>query len=136
MTLPCAGVIVLHDEKTVLVETYCGHLGFPKGKRHKKETLLDCALRELAEETGLCFHHITLIEGLHVDEISVRGNPNTRYFVAFLNEKAKEKPLVCDPDELKSVMWYSIPTIRIMLPERFKLPRQVVLNTVIEALRV
>ncbi|MCJ7637108.1 MAG: NUDIX domain-containing protein, partial [Nitrososphaeraceae archaeon] len=52
---PCAGVIVidLTNLETILVCTDHDNYSFPKGKRHKGETIMDNALRELNEETGL-----------------------------------------------------------------------------------
>lgn len=55
-------------------------IGFPKGKRNKKETSINCALREFNEETGIPLSEIKLFdpEGISIDEINNATN-NIRY---------------------------------------------------------
>lgn len=59
-----AGVIIFFESdgqrQYLLLHYVAGHWGFPKGKLEPKETLLDAALRELHEETGL---QGTIIDG-------------------------------------------------------------------------
>ena len=50
--VPCAGIIVFDNDKTILVQTKAGRFSFPKGKRNKSESELETAWRELQEETG------------------------------------------------------------------------------------
>lgn len=53
--IPVAGAIIISDCKHVLLVRgfRCNSWGFPKGKIDQGETLMDCALREVREETGL-----------------------------------------------------------------------------------
>ena len=72
--VPCAGFVVLNSDSTqvVLVETHQGNLSFPKGKRHKDETDMQTALRELNEETGLTESDFEIIREDYIDEVSDR----------------------------------------------------------------
>ena len=49
----CAGFIIICEDHVLLVSTHKNIWGFPKGKRKTKEQHIDCAYRELKEETGL-----------------------------------------------------------------------------------
>jgi 8-oxo-dGTP pyrophosphatase MutT (NUDIX family) len=105
--VPCAGFIIFNSDKTktVLVETHRGHLGYPKGKRHKDETALDNAMRELNEETGITQDEINILPG-SVQEYSRKGNPNIQYFVGILNSNRQK--FTFDTEELLSVEWYDV----------------------------
>jgi len=102
---PCAGVIVIDDDKTILVQSKFGYYSFPKGSKEKGETVLECALRELKEETGLDLEDIELKEETF-EQVSRRGNCCILYFVAKL--KNKDKELTFDENELISCEWYSM----------------------------
>ena len=82
--IPCSGFIILSNDKkrTVLVRTHRGNFSFPKGKRKKGETYKETALRELEEETGLREEDIVIQNISCFDELSYKGNPSVRYFVA------------------------------------------------------
>jgi len=68
-----------------------GNLGFPKGKVHKGEHSLACALRELKEETGLSPEQLRITPHSY-EEYNEKGNCIAVYFHAFI---AEEEPLVC-----------------------------------------
>jgi 8-oxo-dGTP pyrophosphatase MutT (NUDIX family) len=104
----CAGIIVFHQNNTVIVSTARGNHGFPKGKRHSSETLLETAWRELQEETGLSQRDVTLIPDVFVDEQKPdKKNVSVRYFVGILKED--ETPVLThDPTELASVQWVDV----------------------------
>ena len=105
---PCAGIIVINNDKTVLVSTKMGNLSFPKGKRHKNETTYDTAWRELTEETGIDSSHVDLIADYYIDEISRKGFVSVRYFVGILKKTATFDDFKFDPEELSNVAWYNI----------------------------
>lgn len=109
---PCCGIIVFYKDnnnidKTILVSTHNGNYSFPKGKRHKNETSLETAWRELTEETGLTKDNVELVNESFIDETSNRkGNLSVRYYVGKL-----VKPLetfTFDPEELNKVEWLTI----------------------------
>lgn len=124
---PCAGVIVIDvdEKKTVLVCTKQDNYSFPKGKRNKNETTLNCALRELEEETGLKPTDIELFEHEMFDEKSDRGGLATRYYVAKL---LVNKGVSFDEDELKKVEWIKIDDVYKL--EKFKDRRKDILREV------
>ena len=104
----CAGIIVFHQNKVVVVSTARGNHGFPKGKRHSSETLLETAWRELQEETGLTPQQVKLIPDVFVDEQKPdKQNVSVRYFVGTLQANI-EPGLTHDPTELASVQWIPI----------------------------
>ena len=117
MSIPCAGIIVFNNKnddqcnlietiETILVNTESGNFSFPKGKRHKCETPIQAAWRELEEETGLTSEYVKLIDENYIDELSNKGHPSVRYFVGIL---IKPQPVITfDKYELANVAWYSI----------------------------
>lgn len=129
MSIPCAGIIVFYSnndiDQTILVSTKAGYFSFPKGKRHKLETSLQAAWRELEEETGLTSIDVNLINENYLDECSSRkGKVSIRYWVGYLN---KTKPEIkFDHDELAHVAWYSID--EALKIEKFKDARKKILN--------
>lgn len=127
---PCAGVIVidLDNQETILVCTDHDNYSFPKGKRNKGESILDNALRELNEETGLTINDIQLAGNLTFDENSDRGGLATRYYVASLIKSKKE--VTFDSSELKKVEWIKIEDVYKL--EKFKERRKEILKKVME----
>ena len=109
---PCAGVIVFNDNiQTVIVKSK-SHYGFPKGKRHKGENLLETALRELYEETGISPENINILcddknVPINMIEYSQKNNISVTYFIANLLEN-DNSPLKFDPNELEQVEWRDV----------------------------
>ena len=139
---PCAGFVVLdmdsREPRVVIVKTHAGHAGFPKGKREGTEGVLEGALRELGEESGLGAHQITIVPGVFRDEMvqtvcllcnystiinniitfslqSAKGNPATRYQVALVSSTTPLRAY--DEDELASVEWMAVGDAARMLRE-------------------
>lgn len=56
--LVAAGGLITNNEEEILLMFRRGKWDLPKGKQDEGENLETCALREVAEETGL--HHVTL----------------------------------------------------------------------------
>lgn len=129
---PCAGIIVINTvtNQTILVCTDYDNYSFPKGKRHKGETSLDAAWRELTEETGLTSEHVQLVDNYTLDENSDRGNVATRYYVGTLVKENKN--ITFDTGELKKVEWINIDDVYKL--EKFKDRRKDILVTVINKL--
>jgi 8-oxo-dGTP diphosphatase len=107
---PCAGVVVFRwregEPWCLLVQTHTGQWGFPKGKRNKGESVVENALRELFEETGLLRLQINLHEDLAIDERSDKGNLAVRYLAATLSDPSPI--LVRQQQELQAVTWMRI----------------------------
>ena len=106
--LPCAGVIIFNKKlDTILVKTHENRYSFPKGKREKKESQLDNALREMSEETGIMPSGINIIPNKNFVELSEKGNPCVLYYIAFLKSENKID-FKFDPEELANVSFYSV----------------------------
>lgn len=104
----CAGFIVICKEHVLLVCTHKNVWGFPKGKRNTKEKHIDCAYRELKEETGLDTKDIITvdIDTFWLHELSNKGTPSVRLYIATTSELIK--PNVQDTDELSTASWIKI----------------------------
>ncbi|CAK9110221.1 Probable protein phosphatase 2C 62 (OsPP2C62) [Durusdinium trenchii] len=64
-----AGIIAFREDRVCLVQSRNGKLSFPKGgKKRSDRNVLDCAYRELLEETSIQRDRVMLHEGLHLDE--------------------------------------------------------------------
>jgi len=107
---PCAGIVVLHGTKTILVATPRRRYSFPKGKREKGEDSITAAWRELQEETGLTSDQVNLLtsngELIHIDEVSDKGYPAVRYFIGRVSSEIEK--LTFDDTELASAGWYEV----------------------------
>lgn len=129
---PCAGVVVCRrgeqGVECLLVETHSGHWGFPKGRRERRETVRENALRELREETGLSPEHLELREDLVADELSYRGALAVRYLGAWLRDV--DPALVRASDEHRTVAWVPIEEAFT----RVRLSRREVLRRVLRGL--
>ena len=125
---PCSGIIVIDNDKTILVSTKNGNYSFPKGKKNKGETSLDTAWRELNEETGLSKENVEIIDDFVIDENSNKGNIAIRYFVGKLIKNPIK--LTYDADELQNVEWIQIDEAYKI--EKFKNRRKEILKQAYE----
>ena len=130
--ITCAGFVILtrDNNQTILVKTHMGNLSFPKGKIKKGEKYLDAAFRELEEETGLIEDNIDIIEDLYFDELSQKGFPSTRYFVAYI--KDIEHKFKFDLDELCDVEWYACNEVANL--DKIKKARKAILVEILDML--
>ena len=130
----CFGFIVLdkQNKKTILVETPDKYLSFPKGKYEKKKdkSYLDCAIRELFEETGICIDMVKIIPELILSEITPKGNCNIQYFVCDFDSTFNK--FTFDPEEIKSVKWYGFEEINIL--SNLKQERKDIFNNLLNIL--
>lgn len=101
-----AGVIILDStgEKLLLVlGKRHNKWSFPKGSKEPKETIKECALRELREETGIKNTDIQLKDQYFIDRKYL-------YFIGYLiNDEVKTK--IFDKREIKQVSWKKIKNI-------------------------
>ena len=114
----CAGFVVLCKGKVLLVETPNHVWGFPKGKKNRKEKLLDCAFRELQEETGLKKDQIIVIDPNEIvfNEISKKGKSSVHLYLATAKELIK--PKVTNPEELLSAKWVDVKEALLILTKK------------------
>lgn len=86
-TITAAGGLVLNDEGALLMIFRRGKWDLPKGKLDDGETIEQCAVREVKEETGLT----------HVEHGELIGITTHEYFDPYLNE-----------DVVKASHWYTM----------------------------
>jgi len=101
--------------------------GFPKGRRDKNETNLNCAIREFKEETGIDNDKFILLNRLNSVEESVYDTKNTLYkLVYYLGISDKEHELKINNEyqqyEIGDMKWLTfeevIPKIRDYYKEK------------------
>ncbi len=119
------GVIVIHNNKVLLGKrknaheegTWC----FPGGKLDFGEEILDCAKREVLEETGLKIKDLRL--GPYTNDFFEK---EARHFITiFVISKSKGgKPLILEPEKCEAWEWFSWDS----LPEPLFLPIKNLLN--------
>jgi putative RNA 2'-phosphotransferase len=103
----CGGFIVLNPDKTKCLLVKANYWGFPKGKKDKKESIMQCAIRELHEETSLTENDIEIdYDFPMIFELSNNGGQAVGLFVAYA--KSEEGIKIQDVDELNDIGWFSI----------------------------
>jgi ADP-ribose pyrophosphatase YjhB (NUDIX family) len=101
----CNGFIILNKEKTKCLLIKANKWGFPKGRKKYNETDMECALRELEEETSLTENDIEMDENIGVlSDVSKKGKKHIGLFVAYSN---KEKVKIQDMSELNEIGWFT-----------------------------
>ena len=110
--------------KVLLVKA--NEYGFPKGKKNRSETSLECALRELDEETSLTINNIQIDyqQPIHI-ELSHNNNPAVSLFVAYANENTPVH--IKDVNELNDIKWFTIEEALVVL-EGVKNRKQLLLD--------
>lgn len=85
----------------LLIQHRSGMWGFPKGGANPDEDGLQCALRELYEETGIC--KLRLIDNLVLTERYYKNGVEkvVHYFVGWVDDETI-KP---DPEEIMNYRW-------------------------------
>jgi len=92
-------------------DQHAGQISFPGGGLDEGETLIDCALRETEEETGVDVQNIHSIGAL--SPLYVFASDNMVHpFVGYYNGKPEFKP---DPKEAAAII--NIPLTYMMRPE-------------------
>jgi 2'-phosphotransferase len=111
---PYCGIVLFLNNDVVLVKTYNGHYGFPKGRRKKGETDLENALREVEEKSNVKLKDMKLYKHDNGDYVTINEIKNTDpsiiYFVAELNNKVNLRLKIEEPEELDEVTYVSIST--------------------------
>ena len=83
--------------------------GFPKGRKDKNESTLDCAMREFSEETGIDKNNIKIINNINPIEenlIGTNGIPYRHiYFVAEISDN--ELPDISNNNEIGNIGYFN-----------------------------
>lgn len=117
--------------------------GFPKGRRDSREGDLECAIRELWEETGITKHDIQIIENVEAFYEDFTGTNNIRYchkyFVAYCEYNKKHDMLFNSENlhiarEIGNIEWFTLDdALEKIRPDN--LEKRIVLKRVAEFLR-
>lgn len=97
--------------------------GFPKGRRNKEETNLECALREFTEETGYTSDDIVLFDTAPITEImnGTDGLPYKHvYYLAMLKSESIIKPsafILTNTNMLSSTIVQEVRDVQFMTYE-------------------
>ncbi|MCC3861329.1 NUDIX hydrolase [Pseudemcibacter aquimaris] len=102
--IPGVGVVVFNGEKILLIkrnkEPKAAEWSIPGGAQDLGETLTECAMREVNEETGIKIENITLLKA--VDYIDKDENNDIRFHYSLIDYMAdyKSGDLVAGDDVL------------------------------------
>ncbi|WEJ95543.1 mRNA-decapping enzyme subunit 2 [Yamadazyma tenuis] len=110
-SIPVRGVALFNSDlsKMVLVKGYeSNSWSFPRGKISKNEGDLECAIREVEEETG--FSAKNLINEEDVVERTMGGKNYKIYFARDVPEDTVFKPLV--RNEIAAIEWFDIKSLQ------------------------
>jgi 8-oxo-dGTP diphosphatase len=113
-TLPAyVGIILKHGNRVLLIKR-CNsdwaseRWNFPGGLLEEHETLLQAAIRETKEETGVTVDQkdFTLVHVLHVQA----GGSNTRTIIGFyfMAEQWDGTPINNEPDKHSDIGWFDV----------------------------
>jgi len=114
--LPVVLSAIIKDEKILLLKRkkrpYQGYWGLPGGKLHLEESIEECGLREVKEETGLdcTFSHIAAIVHERVKENEVYKHAFLLFFVVL-----KAKTTQIKESEEGRLEWFPLKSLQ---PER------------------
>lgn len=129
-TIIAAGGLVLNEKKEVLMIFRRGKWDLPKGKLDEGETIKDCAVREVKEETGLnkldrgellvITHHTYFDPWIKEDVIK-----ETHWF---LMEASSDQPLIPQTSEdIEIIEWVSMDQLNQRLENSY--------DTIVEVVR-
>ena len=109
--LPTAGCILLHADKMAVVKIHSGNVySMPKGKQDKGETLMQTAIRETREETGLD------LEDTISDDTPYENIQKTRFYIVELDQPVRFRDY--NRNEVSTVLWVPLDTI-VCNPSRY-----------------
>ncbi|XP_034027357.1 m7GpppN-mRNA hydrolase-like [Thalassophryne amazonica] len=105
-TIPVYGAIILDEtmRNVLLVQGYHGGWSFPCGKMEKGEKPIDCAIREVDEETG--FNIETKICQDHYLEKKCANRVVGHYIILGVSKETIFHPKTMN--EIKNIQWFSI----------------------------
>jgi 8-oxo-dGTP pyrophosphatase MutT (NUDIX family) len=104
--------------------------GFPKGKRNKWESGLECALRELYEETGIDKSMISIDNTNTFTETRYEGDKEFvyEYYLGYLSEDFNVKNITPQTEEISNVNLFTIEECLKKIRHYFKSRIRIVLS--------
>ena len=105
--IPVRGCALLNADRTKLLlvqGTESTSWSFPRGKISKDESDVDCALRELHEETG--FDASSYVDEDEYAERRIRGKSYKIFFCSGIPEDTEFKPVA--RNEIRKIKWFNV----------------------------
>lgn len=107
--------------------------GFPKGRRMRGETDIDCAVREFYEETNIPREAYTLCKNLCFTE-TFTGTNNVKYkhvyFLAFIKDSSKvdleQKMTAAQKREVSKVEWVPIQSCKTLIRPHYTRRKEII----------
>lgn len=105
-----AGVFIFDPEQSrvLLVRSRGDLFGAPKGSIEENENIIDCALRELKEETGLILNQNQLLK-----EIKIKNR--SFYFYSEIKTKDDVFPEIKEDNDVNGITWIKIDCLEDMI---------------------
>jgi 8-oxo-dGTP pyrophosphatase MutT (NUDIX family) len=103
--------------KEATIEWPTPEWGFPKGRRDSRESDLECAIRELWEETGVTRNEIKIIENIEPFQETFLGTNSIhychKYFLGYCKYNEKHSKLYNSSNphiarEIGNIQWFSL----------------------------
>ena len=113
--------------------------GFPKGKKNKYESNLDCAIREFNEETGV--NKIIILNNiLPINEIFY-GTNNIKYkhiyYISLYNDDSNiiDKTYLNNCDEISDIEWYNYENSNIII-RSYHIKKKIIIMNIIKFISI
>lgn len=106
---------ILHDinnDKVLLVQSRGKLWGFPKGTKNDNETVEDCAVREIKEETGLSLHKSMLTSFTRIN-----NGRSTFYYVEYPEVEVEVQNSI-ENNDANGIGWVNINCLRKMIDKK------------------
>ncbi len=118
------GIIPIYEyadgrKELLIVQSYHGHFGFPKGHREEGESFLDTALRESYEEVGIV-PELILEEPYFSEEYFIKRHGITKmvhYFLAFV----EDREFHLQDREIQTASWVSFEEAQKIIQDESRL---------------
>jgi ADP-ribose pyrophosphatase YjhB (NUDIX family) len=113
--------------------------GFPKGKKNKYESNLDCALREFNEETGIN-KIIVLNSIIPINEIFY-GTNNIKYkhiyYISLSNDNNNiiDKSYLNECDEISDIEWYNYESSNVII-RSYHIKKKIIIMNIIKFISI
>lgn len=127
--ITAGGGIVTNDKQQVLLIFRKGSWDLPKGKLDKGETIEDCAVREVEEETGLTDVQLGDFIGttLHVYEEKGKTINKTTYWY-FMSVAGKQKLIPQAEESITDIKWIAPDKLKTKLKDTYQTIKDIMIE--------
>lgn len=128
LIIEAAGGLIINQKNELLMIYRKGYWDLPKGKLDPGETMEECAIREVKEETGLL--NIQLIKSLHTTyhtypiQEKIALKPSHWFLMEF---NGTEKPVPQTEEDITEIRWVNKSEAKQLLPLMYASIREMVL---------